>query len=150
MINVDGTVYRWMGPEQPYLAAPACTQARLEVFATTTSYQFDVGATGVQLDVNFTTSAFDLDNDDATHHDWPVTYVQFQVSALDGFAHHVQVYLDTSAESVVSDNSHEVMWGRAGINDLPVSLAVDLFIGTTTQAFGSVRTRSHRRYYLLR
>ena len=139
-----------MGPEQPLLSVPACTQTHLEVFATTTVYQFDVGTTGVQLEVNFTTPAFDLDDDDATYHDWPVTYVQFQVLALDGFAHHVQVYLDTSAESIVNDNSHEVEWGRTGINDLPASLAVDLFIGTTTQNFGSVRITTDGAFLLLR
>lgn len=136
LIKVDGSVYRWMGPAVQNRTA--CTQTRLEVFATTTAYQFDVGASGVQLAVNFTTPAFGLDDDAATHHDWPVTYVHFQALAADCQAHDVEVYLDTTAESVVSDNAHEVAWARTGAANLPSSLAADLFIGSTAQAFGSV------------
>jgi hypothetical protein len=128
-----------MGPEVRNLTVSACTQTRLEVFATTTAYQFDVGTSGVQLQVNFTTPAFNLDDDAATHHDWPLTYVHFAVAVADSSnAHDVQVYLDTTAESAVCDNVHEVAWARTGAADLPASLAADLFIGTTAQAFGSV------------
>ena len=74
-----------------------------------------------------------MDNDAADYHDWPLTYISFATSASDGSSHSVQVYVDVTAEWVVSDDRHEVAWNRSDES----TLSADMFIGTTTQDFAS-------------
>ena len=88
-------------------------------------------AQDVTFNVTFTTLATALDDDDQPTHDWPVTYVTFDVAASAG--HSVRLYLDTTAEHVVSNVSHEVTWSRPTQS----TLAVDMCVGTLDQIFAA-------------
>lgn len=155
MINVDGTVYRWMGPESAGVVEATVTQTSLVVGATTTTYEFEVGNTGVLFTVKFTTPSMDLDNDASSFHDRPVTYVSLAITSPTPVS--VRVYFDTSAESVVSNVNHQVAWSRGnattttspssqdeekaggGNNNSEANavVVVDMQVGTVAQAFGS-------------
>jgi len=132
MINVAGLVYRWMGPDNTDFAETAVTQTSVVVGASTTTYEFEVGDTSVLLTVKFTTPSVDLDNDEATFHDRPVTYVSFTVTSPVPVS--VSIYMDTSAEGVVNNVANQVTWSRGNAT---TGLAADMMVGTTAQNFGS-------------
>lgn len=58
----------------------------------------------------------------------PVSYIDFQVSSVDGKSHDVQIYFDASAEWAVHSTAEEVVWERM---DVPGQCAMK--IGTKAQ-----------------
>ena len=113
LARIDGSAYRWMGPE-PRNAA-AMKQVSVEVLPTRTIYAFE--ATGVRLQVTFVTPALPEDIDLLSR---PLTYVVFTATATDGRPHAVSVYLDSTCEAVVNRTEEPVQWSRARVNGLQV------------------------------
>jgi len=96
LVRIDDRVYRLMGAHPG--AVPALPQTNLEVWPTRTIYSF-AGA-GVQLKLTFTTPALP---DDLMVYSRPVTYICWEVKALDGKKHAVEVYFDASGELTVNE-----------------------------------------------
>ena len=104
-LRIDGKPFRYMGPMPN--TAPAMTQTNLEVTPTRTTYHFE--AAGVRLGLTFLTP---LLSDDLEVLARPLTYLSWNVEAIDGKKHDVSIYFDITGEWVVDKPSQSVTWGR--------------------------------------
>jgi hypothetical protein len=114
LLRVDGKVYRYMG-EGPSSDVPAMRQTSVKVEATSTIYVFE--AAGVGLELTFFTPVFPEDLDLLSR---PVTYLTWQVSALDGKRHEVSVLLDVDPRIAVDGPDEPVIWSRSRAGSLAV------------------------------
>ncbi|MCX5756963.1 MAG: DUF4965 domain-containing protein [Candidatus Hydrogenedentes bacterium] len=111
MARIDGKTYRLAG--QLPKDTPAMEQTSVQVLPTRTIYVFE--ADGVRLTLTFCSSVL------PDKLEWlarPVTYVSFDAAAMDGKAHEMSVYLDTSAEWAVHETEQQVVWGRFAIGGM--------------------------------
>ena len=122
LIQIDGKAYRYMAP--PNIKAPPMKQVSVEVLPTRTIYQFEEA--GVGLTLTFTTPAL-LDDLDVLSR--PVTYLTWEVRALDKKPHTVSIYLDCSGEWAVDSPKQEITWGRYRAGPIEV-----LRVGSKDQA----------------
>ena len=113
MVDVDGQRYRLMGMTPR--TVPALEQTSLTVLPTRTIYTFE-GA-GVVLSLTFMSPALPGDIDLLSR---PVTYLTYEVRALDGKEHDVQLYFDASAELAVNEPRQQVVHSREQIPGLEV------------------------------
>lgn len=107
---IDGKPRRFMGKvslqDQSEFPEPeALVQTDLTVEPVTTRYTFQ--GEGIELKVQFTTPLL-LDDLDLLSR--PVTYVTFQVRAMDGESHQVKIYLDVTGEWCVHTPDQQVTW----------------------------------------
>src|SRR5665213_4273833 len=105
LVRIDGETFRIMGRDPRNV--PALPQKSVEVLPTRTIYQFE-GA-GVHLTLTFLTPALPRDLDVLSR---PVTYLIWNVNAVDGRRHDVAVYLDASAALAVNTADQPVEWSR--------------------------------------
>jgi hypothetical protein len=112
MIRIDGAVYRVMGRSVDEEALP---QVGLTVFPTRSVYEFE-GA-GVHVTLTFLTPLLPRDLDVMSR---PVSYLIWDVRAVDGRTHAVSVYYANSAQLVVNTEDQAVEWSREKIGDLSV------------------------------
>ncbi len=112
MITIDGAVYRLMGRPVDEEALP---QVGLTVLPTRTVYEFE-GA-GVHVTLTFLTPLLPRDLDVLSR---PVTYLIWDVRAVDGRTHAVSVYYANSAQLVVNTEDQAVEWSREKIGNLNV------------------------------
>jgi hypothetical protein len=113
MARIDGKVVRLLGMAPAEV--PAMTQAGVDVYALRTLATYADGA--VVLNLSFITPALPDDLDLASR---PITYITWDVRAVDGKPHDVSVYFDTSAELCVNTPDQIVEWGREDIEGLDV------------------------------
>lgn len=95
MIRVDGATYTWMG-------LPGTTTVNQTAFEYTSSksiFTMDVGGL-VQMKITFMSP---LTPNDLRRQSLVFSYLDVEVSSLDGGAHDVQVYSDISAGESFSD-----------------------------------------------
>jgi len=112
LIRIDGKVYRLMGNEPKDL--PALGQTELTIMPTTMTYEFR-GA-GVRASLAFMTP---LLPEDLMILSRPVTYLTWQVAAIDGQSHDVAVYFDARAEIAIHDAAKEaVVWEAVKFGDV--------------------------------
>src|SRR5438309_7285289 len=90
LIRVDGKSYRLMGSEPR--DTPALPQVRLQILPTRTIYDFEGSAVHVTL--TFMRPSLPSSLDVLSR---PVTYLTWDVRSIDGHAHAVSIYDDTSA-----------------------------------------------------
>ena len=90
-------------------------QVGLKVLPTRTIYDFEEA--GVHLTLTFLTPLLPSDLDLVSR---PVTYLAWQVRAIDHRSHDVQIYYDNSAEPVVDQLDQQVVWSRPAIKGLLV------------------------------
>jgi hypothetical protein len=107
---IDGKPRRFMGKvslqDQSECPEPeTLVQTGLTVEPVTTRYTFQ--GEGIELKVHFTTPLL-LDDLDLLSR--PVTYVTFQVRAMDGESHQVKIYLDVTGEWCVHTPDQQVTW----------------------------------------
>ena len=121
LLRIDGKAYRFLGPAPA--ALPAMTQVGREVYPTRTICRFE--ARGIRLTITFLTPAIPQD---LTIFSWPVTFVDFELSSLDGKPHRAEFYFDASAQLAVDHNSQAVNWGRLRLEGLDVQ-----FCGSSEQ-----------------
>jgi hypothetical protein len=114
MVRIDGKPYRFMGQSYSPLPAPI-RQVGLEVLPTRTIYQFE--ADGIHLTLTFMSPLLADDLDVMAR---PVTYMTWDVRAVDGQTHQVSLYFDSTAEFVVNTPSQKVIWSRPKVSDLRV------------------------------
>src|ERR1700685_673907 len=99
LVRIDGAIYRYMGA-QPRRGVPAMEQVSLSVKPTHTVYTFQQA--GVRLVLTFFTPAFPEDLDLFSR---PVTYLTWDVTAMDGNKHDISIYLD--ADPVLAVNTRD-------------------------------------------
>jgi hypothetical protein len=102
LVRIDGQVFRLMGQEPHQV--PALSQTSVEVLPTRTIYSFE--GQGVRLTLTFMTPALP---DDLMVYSRPVTYVTWDLKALDGRDHSAQVYFDASGELTVTERTQVLM-----------------------------------------
>ncbi len=109
MIRIDGHPYRFMGMAPGNV--PVMNQLGVKVLPTRTVYCFE--AAGIELTVTFLSP---LLCDDLELLSRPVSYVTFEVNAIDAQPHAVSLYLDLTGEWAVNKPEQQVVWnrGRAG------------------------------------
>ena len=105
LIRIDDRTWRFLGASPARV--PALPQTSLEVLPTRTLYTFE-GA-GIRLKVTFLTPALPMNLDLLSR---PVTYVTFEVQAIDGKPHRVALYFDASGELTVNEPDQTVTWQR--------------------------------------
>ena len=105
LIRIDGQTFRIMGRDPRNVEA--LPQRGVEVLPTRTIYNFE-GA-GVHLVLTFLTPALPKDLEVLSR---PVTYLIWNVSAVDGKQHNVDVYFDASAAMAVNTMDQPVEWSR--------------------------------------
>lgn len=126
MIRIDGEVFRytagWPGGKWPE-NIPAIKQTNLTLWPTRTIYEFE--QSGVRLTLTFTTPALPHKLDILSR---PVTYISWDVAAIDGEKHEVSLYYDITAEWATHTDEVSVTASRYRIEDIGVLRA-----GTTDQ-----------------
>jgi len=106
LVRIDGAGYRYMGARPRDL--PPMRQVSLTVLPTHTIYTFE--QSGVRLAVTFFTPALPEDLDLLSR---PVTYLTWEIAAIDGRKHDVAVYLDADPVLAVDHAIQQVVWSRA-------------------------------------
>ncbi len=105
LIRVDGKTFRLMGDEPKSI--PAMEQKSVRVLPTRSIYEFQ--SARLQVTLTFLTPALCDDLDVLSR---PLTYLTWDVRALDGEKHAVSVYLSASGELAVHDPAQHVTWSR--------------------------------------
>ena len=119
LLKVDKKTYRVMGKEPADV--PALEQTKVEVLPTRTIYTFE-GA-GVRLGLIFMTAALP---EDLMIYSRPVTYLTWEVQAIDGKKHQVEGYFSAGSEIAVNQPSQAVQYTApniAGLTTLAVGTA---------------------------
>lgn len=114
LVRIDGSVYRYMGA-RPRRGVPPMEQVSLSVMPTNTIYTFQHA--GVRLALTFFTPAFPEDLDLLSR---PVTYLTWDVTAVDNNKHEISIYLDADPVLAVNSPEQHVTWGRARAGALTV------------------------------
>src|SRR4051795_1584599 len=115
LIRIDGSAYRFIGPDVRGAQTPAMTQTRREITPTRTSYSFQAG--GVQLDLAFFTPALPDDLDVLSR---PLTYVIFDAHSSDSRQHQVKLYFDITGQIATNTPEERVSWSRQRLQGLQV------------------------------
>lgn len=117
LVRIDGKPYRFLGPEprRRRASVPPMTQVSVEVLPTRTIYQFE--AAGVHLTLTFMTPLLPHDLNVLSR---PVTYLTFDIIAVDGGQHSVSLYFDVSSRLAVNVPEQKVVWSRHKVDDLAV------------------------------
>jgi hypothetical protein len=121
LIRIDGKAYRLMGADPA--TVPAFPQVGVQVLPTRSIYEFD--DSHVHVTMTFMTPALPHNLDVLTR---PVTYITWDVRAVDGAAHGVSIYDSTSSQLTVNTPQQKVQWGRDTAEGL-----VALRVGTVDQ-----------------
>ncbi|MGI8912334.1 MAG: DUF5127 domain-containing protein [Chloroflexota bacterium] len=116
LVRIDGQTYRCLGNEPATIGA--MEQLAVEVRPTQTIYSFQ--AAGINLTLTFTSP---LVPDDLEVLARPVTYLTWDVRAVDGRSHDVTIYFDVASLLAVNDPAQPVVWTRAQVAGLDVLAA---------------------------
>lgn len=103
ILRIDGKAYRVMG-SQPSELEPIL-QTSVKILPTRTIYTFKNGLISVEM--IFTTPSL-VSNLEVLSR--PVTYLSWNIRALDGKSHDVQLYFDCGAEVAVNTPDQTVQW----------------------------------------
>ncbi len=125
LVRIDGRSFRLMGGEPA--ATQALPQTELSVLPTRTLYRFE--GEGIRLTLTFMTPLLPQDLELYAR---PVTYLTWEVEAIDGRRHAVQIYFDATGELVVDKPNQRV---QAGLESVP-GLAVARMGSTDQEILG--------------
>lgn len=114
LVRIDGAAYRYMGA-RPRRGVPAMEQVSVSVTPTSTVYTFEQA--GVRLALTFFTPAFAEDLDLLSR---PVTYLSWDVTAIDSNKHEISIYFDADPVVGVNTPEQQVTWSRAQAGALTV------------------------------
>lgn len=132
LIRIDGQVFRLMGVEPA--GTPPLRQTQLQITPTRSVYDFE--NTNVHVQLSFMRPALP---EDLNAMAMPLTYLTWEVRAVDGKAHAVQLYDSSSSEICVNSTREEVVWQR----ELSGALTV-LRAGTVAQPVLASAGDDHR------
>ncbi len=113
LIRIDGVPYRLMGTKPA--GTPALPQTGLQVLPTRTICSF--ACPEIRLTLTFMTAALP---DDLNVLSRPVTYITWDVQAVDGKKHQVELYFDASSGLAVNTPEQAVTWSREKARGLHV------------------------------
>ena len=115
LARIDGRTWRFCGGALRYIGldVPAMRQDSVTVLPTRTIYVFE--AAGVELRLTFVTAALPHDLELLSR---PVTTLDMQVSARDGEAHEVALYIDITGHWAVDSPAQKVVWGRHKVDEM--------------------------------
>ena len=113
VIRVDGTSYRIMGREPRQI--PALLQTSVRVTPTHTVYNFE--GVGIKVALTFFSPLLPQDLELISR---PVTYLTWEVQAVDSKSHDISVFFDVDPRVAVNTDDQEVVWGRARAGSLSV------------------------------
>jgi hypothetical protein len=111
LIRIDGKAYRLMGKHP--VAVPAMPQVRLQVLPTRSIYDFD--DSHVHVTLTFLTAALPHDLEVLAR---PLTYLTWEVHAVDGANHAVSIFDSTGAVLAVNMPDGKVQWTRETMSGL--------------------------------
>ncbi|MCS7238266.1 MAG: DUF4965 domain-containing protein [Thermoguttaceae bacterium] len=111
MVRVDGRPFRLMGSAPPDV--PPMPQIELEVLPTRTIYRWQTPE--VRVTLTFLSPILPRRLDVLAR---PITYLIWEVSAVDGHTHFVDIYYDNSAELAVNEITQPVTWDRGTSGNL--------------------------------
>ncbi|VCU40324.1 Bgt-3378-2 [Blumeria graminis f. sp. tritici] len=109
MIRVDNTAYTWMGVPGPQLV----TQTSFEYTSTKSIFTMNA-ADKIELRVTFLSP---VTPDNIERQSLIFSYLNVEVTSLDGNPHDVQLYADISAEWVAGDHSSVAQWEFGSTDD---------------------------------
>ncbi|KAI9667071.1 MAG: hypothetical protein M1831_001248 [Alyxoria varia] len=122
MIRVDEATYTWMGAPVINDTVPAVVnQTSYTYTATKSIFEMDVGGY-VRMTITFLSN---IEPNDCQRSSLPFSYMDVQVSSLDGSPHAVQVYTDISGEWVSGDDSALIQWDYDVISGAPAKVRRD-------------------------
>jgi hypothetical protein len=111
LIRVDGQSYRLMGIEPHNV--PAFPQSAVKVLPTRTIYDFENPSVHVTL--TFLTPMLPTDVELVSR---PLTYLTWDVKAVDGKAHTVSVLFSAGSDMVVDSTKQKVVWEQPNIQGM--------------------------------
>ncbi len=123
LIRVDGRSFRLMGQEP--VNVPALPQVGLRVTPTRSIYEFENAQVHVTL--TFMTPVLPDDLDVMSR---PVTYLTWNVRAVDGQSHQISIYDSTSSQLSVNTPEQVVTWKRE-----PMAGLAAMRVGTQDQPY---------------
>src|SRR5215510_3587709 len=117
LIRIDDVTLRFMGASlRAETPLQAMKQTGFKLTPTRTMYGFE--ANGIHLDLTFLTPALPQDLNVLSR---PLTYIIWDVRAIDGREHDVRLYLDATSHLVVNRVDERAMWSRHKIGDMEVA-----------------------------
>jgi Domain of unknown function (DUF4965)/Domain of unknown function (DUF5127)/Domain of unknown function (DUF1793)/Domain of unknown function (DUF4964) len=117
LIRIDGVTLRFMGANlRAETPLQAMKQTGFKLTPTRTIYSFE--ANGIHLDLTFLTPALPQDLNVLSR---PLTYIIWDVRAIDGREHDVRLYLDATSHLVVNRVDEHAMWSRHELGDMKVA-----------------------------
>ena len=126
LIRIDGKTFRLMGDAPRQL--PAFPQTGVRVLPTRSIYDFE--DTGVHVTLTFMTPSLPTDIDVLSR---PITYLTWDVRAIDGQKHDVSVMDSIPGLMAVNTPDEVVTWSQEAIGPLTAQK-----IGTVSQKIGTV------------
>src|SRR5215510_2250281 len=106
LIRIDGVTLRFMGASlRAETPLQAMKQTGFKLTPTRTMYSFE--ANGIHLDLTFLTPALPQDLNVLSR---PLTYIIWDMRAIDGREHDVRLYLDATSHLVVNRVDERAMW----------------------------------------
>jgi hypothetical protein len=117
LIRIDEVTLRFMGANlRAEAPLPEMKQTGFKLTPTRTMYSFE--ANGVHLDLTFLTPALPQDLNALSR---PLTYIIWDVRAIDGREHNIRLYLDATSHLVVNRVDERAMWSRHELGDMKVA-----------------------------
>ncbi len=117
LIRIDDVTLRFMGASlRAETPLQAMKQTGFKLTPTRTMYSFE--ANGIHLDLTFLTPALPQDLNVLSR---PLTYIIWDVRAIDGREHDVRLYLDATSHLVVNRIDELAMWSRHELGDMRVA-----------------------------
>lgn len=113
LVRIDGKPYRFMGNSPDRI--PPLHQDRLEISPVHTRYTFS--GNGIHLELMFFTPAFPEDLDVLSR---PVTYITWNIRAMDDKIHDVEIYFDADGRVAVDRGDQPEVWGRSRAKGMTV------------------------------
>ncbi|KAL0261420.1 hypothetical protein SLS55_002850 [Diplodia seriata] len=114
MIRVDGTAYKWMGDPLAADGPAVVTQNSFEYTSTRSIFNMDVDGK-VSMNITFLSP---ITPDDFQRQSLIFSYLNVEVTSIDGAEHDVQIYSDITAEWVTGDRSQTAEWEYDTADDL--------------------------------
>ena len=118
LIRIDDVTLRFMGANPARRGDPdikPMQQTGFKLTPTRTIYSFE--ANGIKLDLTFLTPALPQDLNVLSR---PLTYIIWDVRAIDGREHNVRLYLDATSHLVVNRVDERAMWSRHKLGEMEV------------------------------
>ncbi|KAK7675988.1 hypothetical protein QCA50_021064, partial [Cerrena zonata] len=107
LVRVDNQAYQWLG-NSPGINPVIANVANMQITPTRTIYTYTAGP--AQLTATFLSP---IERSDPVKQSIPFSYISVDINFTDGLQHHVQLYMDISAEFLTANQSEMVTWSTS-------------------------------------